>query len=847
MLEDSRYLNELSEEDVSNLRAGYEKELSLARLEQKALSLVAQNEADDYIRTIFDKLKTSGYLTDMKSRVRIILAILEISQNFLVDGIDDMLRLISWVARENTSQGIQAEVADMLRKKISAMEVEIKDYWVGRIDGGQIREKEEVLVKLYAALWLLVGQNSGRWGSSRYSSFDLARMLRHLSGLVSYYARDLLDFGLHILRQDTQVRAPFGWSDLIPFNTEIVASKIANISVYPGKKEVNAYYENHGTLLVSENKFIFIPKSKHDYDIRQLQFVETLSIMDNQFGISLPRTDKLSQTEASTVDGLKAFFNGVAGQAATMLPSAGIVLKDYVEDDTLYVKVSNASLIETEQGPLLYVESIDPAYNKTYGYIRLNNIYYYPLPDWEGIFEPGNLLKVKAYEYDEKSELFDFRMIDFLREYIGEAHHSGEECDALLNYVDADEHKLRWITEEGYSVTTEMDEAEDLQRFNIGRLRLISVNSDGFAIGEYIGASEKRYIDKKAAMKNLLDGFMGSLHYVAPDPVEAVCSSALVGELLDYVLQYQMIDRAPLKSYRLMGCGKLLATMLDDRRLGAYIDTRMELLRNQILFGENRFTEMKKVEIPDEIKGSSDLQMRLNLQKSILAFGNPQRDKELFQIISDEQTEPEIRAIAKLTMAANLLKGNVPESYLGVLKREIASRMALEQNEEESSDDQDSGKYVGMEGQDLEFKSSYVYPPNNHMQPDVTIQRKAIMATICAFLNTDNGGRLLLGVSDAGYVVGLDDDLNYLHCSLDQMINAIRNDICSAFGAYINGIIDIKPIEGDRVLEFTIHSSDKLVEYNGIAWQRQGNGKRQLSGYARRFAEERKKRLSVGK
>ena len=133
------------------------------------------------------------------------------------------------------------------------------------------------------------------------------------------------------------------------------------------------------------------------------------------------------------------------------------------------------------------------------------------------------------------------------------------------------------------------------------------------------------------------------------------------------------------------------------------------------------------------------------------------------------------------------------------------------------------------------------------MQPDVTIQRKAIMATICAFLNTDNGGRLLLGVSDAGYVVGLDDDLNYLHCSLDQMINAIRNDICSAFGAYINGIIDIKPIEGDRVLEFTIHSSDKLVEYNGIAWQRQGNGKRQLSGYARRFAEERKKRLSVGK
>ena len=61
-----------------------------------------------------------------------------------------------------------------------------------------------------------------------------------------------------------------------------------------------------------------------------------------------------------------------------------------------------------------------------------------------------------------------------------------------------------------------------------------------------------------------------------------------------------------------------------------------------------------------------------------------------------------------------------------------------------------------------EFKTSAVFPADNHMQPDEQIQGFVIARTVASLLNTD-GGTIYLGVDNGGNVVGLDNDFRYLN------------------------------------------------------------------------------------
>ena len=123
-----------------------------------------------------------------------------------------------------------------------------------------------------------------------------------------------------------------------------------------------------------------------------------------------------------------------------------------------------------------------------------------------------------------------------------------------------------------------------------------------------------------------------------------------------------------------------------------------------------------------------------------------------------------------------------------------------------------------------EFKSTYwcdlqrrIHQPNatpKQLRSD-DVRHSALKAL--AGLLTTGGGRLFIGVDDAGGVLGLGPDLETLQQNrrnTDQLINNIKTDIAQRFrdGNTVNGYIRIEPVPvGDeRILQLEVTSRRTL-------------------------------------
>jgi hypothetical protein len=139
--------------------------------------------------------------------------------------------------------------------------------------------------------------------------------------------------------------------------------------------------------------------------------------------------------------------------------------------------------------------------------------------------------------------------------------------------------------------------------------------------------------------------------------------------------------------------------------------------------------------------------------------------------------------------------------------------------------------YEKGEGENVEFKTSIVYPPNT-MRADIDKQTRNIMKEICAFLN-HRGGTLYLGVNDAGGGEGLEQDMKHelFKDSRDKYDNYVRNQIVMQLGQEAShcvvGEFD-DDARGRDVYILTIKPCEHPVKLGGRYYQRQGSSSRQV-------------------
>ena len=113
-------------------------------------------------------------------------------------------------------------------------------------------------------------------------------------------------------------------------------------------------------------------------------------------------------------------------------------------------------------------------------------------------------------------------------------------------------------------------------------------------------------------------------------------------------------------------------------------------------------------------------------------------------------------------------------------------------------------KYFGTEDAKKEFKSSIVYPAGE-TTPNIDKQLGIICRSIAGFMNA-NGGTIYIGVSDNGYVCGIESDYSHLNDGNDeytykenddQYMQKITNRICDALGRTAGTLIDMQIKDAD--------------------------------------------------
>lgn len=164
---------------------------------------------------------------------------------------------------------------------------------------------------------------------------------------------------------------------------------------------------------------------------------------------------------------------------------------------------------------------------------------------------------------------------------------------------------------------------------------------------------------------------------------------------------------------------------------------------------------------------------------------------------------------------------------------------------------------IGFEGEDIEFKSTIIYPAGS-IEPDIDQQMIIICKTIAGFMNK-SGGELYIGVNDNGKISGISQDFDYLnsskidsytyHSNNDGYENKIRTSVKYLLGNTANANIQISFIKQEQLTycKILIQEVLKPIFLNqSKIYQRAGNMTQLLKGdEIAWFIEERfRKRLN---
>ena len=164
------------------------------------------------------------------------------------------------------------------------------------------------------------------------------------------------------------------------------------------------------------------------------------------------------------------------------------------------------------------------------------------------------------------------------------------------------------------------------------------------------------------------------------------------------------------------------------------------------------------------------------------------------------------------------------------------------ETEDETNLEEENGIYLGIENLHQEFKTSFVYPPDNDMQPNVTIQEKNIFKCLCGFLNSDGGGTLYIGVTDLGYVCGFDNDMRHLKLNeLDSYIRFIQDEAAKFFPVDVLNQFVIKPMYEDKVVSIRVEPyTGGIVEFDGKPYIRINNETREMNDKLKKMVKAKK-------
>ena len=474
-------------------------------------------------------------------------------------------------------------------------------------------------------------------------------------------------------------------------------------------------------------------------------------------------------------------------------------------------------------------------------------------------------VKAEVEEIEEEGRII-FSIKNTLQEELRNTIQSGDQMKGVVTYRAAS----GWIgiAENGLGICFDNGDDYDLAAGSVVEIEFQETSSKGnlhvLIVEENVGV----WLNQVEIVANMAaDCGEELLPENKPSEEEEVfvSNSLFTAEQLDeLLLVYDQIAQREvnlLRRYHYVSAARLLAKLTDRAERVEFYEKWRDLLGMLEFYSINHRLDKEHREKIDTYRASStvaDGHLRENIGVLYVLSCFDRVDCESGLLESTHKGEsPLVCQLAAIVMAARLLsRDNFSQTHEEII-RHINELLHISGREERKS--------IGREDICTEFKTSIVYPPENHMEDSITQQTSNILRVLSAFYNT-KGGTLYIGVNDHGIPVGISNDLNYKKFSnlkgkdqLDEYQRYIAIEVRKAFSPSHTSAdyfsVEMCDYDGKTVCKVCVlRPFPELTRLDGVVYERQGSENVRLEGEQlthfeqrrkERFEAERKQRLEA--
>lgn len=609
-------------------------------------------------------------------------------------------------------------------------------------------------IRLLAA-WLLADTE----GKDCHKAF--IAMLGELRMEVSKYSDDLLLLATESLCYERVKEGGFSWEDVIDFKKEIFCFKVINNHKFIVPRMKERYWKGYGTVVATKERLYILPTAEEK---KQKVLEETTVGIDTAYGIRVTAAgkEKLKQSQMSDIRAIDTFTkNFNAELKRTGIPKYTVKqLHNYCDKDDVNVRITGIT------GETIFVETTDPAYNKLQGQLvfPMKSLLYYYNSMFAKWFEKGYLLQAQVKSAAKQTFTIEKTFVDFI---VDDFSQNDMDEEVLATLIDNSREDYVWLTDMGTPIYAHKD--EDYSKGDFAYIRATEIcegRQRGKIVGEITGRANDSFDESKARKECLLqfclDPDSAADRQPQEEPAEGLDSLVLM-LLIRHLFAHQKNLMKPTERLRLLAVARILSEMLSDVSASEYIDFAASYLRALVYFAKDEDVRQVSITIPEDCQESTSALFRASVVQLLKQWGKDGDENVLVETMQTFGTIlPSVARIARIIQTSNSMQEIVTDASINVLKREVIKTLQLE-TDDQSDLESEKGIYLGVESGSMEFKESIVFPPDNGMEANEGKQLRNVLRGICAFLNSPTGGTLYLGVSDSGYVKGIQRDLEYLN------------------------------------------------------------------------------------
>ena len=732
---------------------------------------------------------------------------LDIKKEYIDENFEGVLTYLhKRVKNVSLQDSFYQTTINLLEDRVKAL---IENITAAPLQENMCKDEELTLVCRMSALYTLVFTESTELRRNAYSL-----MLQSLLLLSHQHEQQLAEFSIANLLGCVNGKLPFSWDDILSFNPQILAYKIANTTEKSAGLADDFWYEGKGTVLLKKGELAISSLPKDDPTRSMLQ--PAIELLDGQLQILSKKNAKVKKSELDNLQAMAEFTNDFIRELKKPTVKVRKYSKHYENGDIAEVRVTG----KDNEGKI-WVKTVAKDYEVIEGYLKSPSLQYvnYSMLDFYAYLNVGDQFNLKITNVDKG--IFDIE--DEFKEYIvNERAQDTSAITAYINTVSKDKSgkfKAYMWTDRGYAVQAYINGDYKVGDYVQARITTYGEGQYfGVVMSEILGLSDDEF-NVNEAKKECVSCFC----FVPEEEVEEQSLSLETLRLLSRILiGYQKNLPRPSERYRILCTMRILAEITKNQADSKYISFLSDYMEALVLFAKGDYDKLLPLGFECESEPES-VTRRKRVVEVLSAYGNDDKNEVLSDIIDSDPDEL-IHKIAILVQSCNRIDHVISKSMQNVIKREIIKCLAIEA-EGETDLEEENGTYLGIENDRQEFKTSFFHAPANAKEQN---QKLTILRGVCAFLNTRVGGTLYLGVDDLGYIKGVQEDIKYMertaygnYKGIDGYVRYITDEAKKYFDISMMTNIRINPMYDGQVIAITIAPFEyDIVKVDGEAFIR---------------------------